>query len=61
MSMTRFEQIKLMDVEEMAQAINDKTYGCVFRFGCPCDCGENYPKSCVEEIRKWLESEVEEI
>ena len=26
----------------MAQAINDKTYGCMFRFGCPCDCGEFY-------------------
>ena len=59
-TMTRFEQIKLMDVEEMAEAINARTYGCMFRFGCPCDCGEYYiPKSCVEEIKKWLESEVE--
>ena len=59
-TMTRFEQIKLMSVEEMAEAINAKTYGCMFRFGCPCDCGEDYPESCVEEIKKWLESEVEE-
>lgn len=55
--MTRFEQIKLMNVEEMAEAINAKTCGCMFRFGCPCDCGEDYPESCVEEIKKWLESE----
>lgn len=59
-TMTRFEKIKLMDVEEMAETINAKTYGCMFRFGCPCDCGDNYPESCVEEIKKWLESEVEE-
>ena len=58
--LTRFEKIKLMSIEEMAQVINAKTYGCMFRFGCPCDCGENYPESCVEEIKKWLESEVEE-
>ena len=59
-TMTRFEQIRLMDIDEMAEVINAKTYGCMFRFGCPCDCGENYPESCVEEIKKWLESEVEE-
>ena len=57
--MTRFEEIKLMDVKEMAEVINAKTYGWMFRFGCPCDCGENYPESCVEEINKWLESEVD--
>jgi hypothetical protein len=57
--MTRFEQIKLMNVKEMAEIINAKTYGCMFRFGCPCGCGENYPESCVEEIKKWLEEEAE--
>lgn len=59
--MTRYDKIRNMTSEEMAQAINDKTYGCMFRFGCPCDCGEFYiPESCVEEIKKWLETEVDE-
>ena len=58
--MTRYEKIKNMTSEEMAQVINDKTYGCMFRFGCPCDCGDNYPESCVEKIKEWLESPLEE-
>lgn len=49
-----------MTSEEMAQVINDKTYGCMFRFRCPCDCGDNYPESCVEKIKEWLESPLEE-
>ena len=56
--MTNYERIKNMTIEEMAQTINDKTYGCVFRFGCPCDCGDNYPENCVDKIKEWLESEV---
>lgn len=59
-SLTNFERIKNMTIEEMAQTINDKTYGCVFRFGCPCDCGDNYPENCVDKITEWLESDFEE-
>lgn len=59
--MTRYDKIRNMTSEEMAQAINDKTYSCMFRFGCPCDCDEFYiPESCVKEIKKWLETEVDE-
>lgn len=58
--MTRYEKIRNMTSEEMAQFINGKTYGCVLRFGCPCDCGDNYPKSCVGKIKEWLESEVDD-
>ena len=57
---SRYDRLVKMSVEEMAQFINDKTYGCMFRFGCPCDCGDNYPKSCVEKIKEWLESPLEE-
>ena len=58
---TNYERIKSMSVEKMAQRINDKTYGCLCRFGCPCDCGEfNIPESCVDEIKKWLETEIED-
>ena len=57
---SRYDRIVKMSVEEMAQFINDKTYGCMLRFGCPCDCGDNYQESCVEKIKEWLESEVDE-
>lgn len=53
-SLTNYDRIKNMSIDEMAQAINDKTYRCVFRFGCPCDCEENIPKDCVEKIKQWL-------
>lgn len=55
---TNYDRIKNMSVEEMAQTINDKTYGCMFRFGCPCNCGDNYPENCVDKIKKWLLQEV---
>lgn len=51
---TNYDNIRNMTVDEMAQMINSKTYGCVFRFGCPCDCGENIPEDCVEKIKQWL-------
>ena len=57
---SRYDRIVKMSIEEMARFINDKTYGCMFRFGCPCDCGDSYPESCVEKIKEWLESEVDE-
>ena len=59
-SLTNFERIKNMTIEEMAQTINDKTYGCMFCFGCPCNCGDNYPENCVDKIKEWLESDFEE-
>ena len=58
-SLTNFERIKNMTIEEMSQTINDKTYGCMFFFGCPCDCGDNYPENCVDKIKEWLESDFE--
>lgn len=56
---TNYERIINMSVEEMANKINDRTYGCVFTRGRPCEC-ENKPKDCVLEIKKWLESEAED-
>lgn len=57
---TNYDHIRNMSIEEMATFINGKTYGCIFSFGCPCNCGESYPEDCVEKIKKWLEMEVEE-
>lgn len=57
---TNYDYITQMSIDEMAQAINNKTYGCTFSFGCPCNCRENYPESCIKKIKQWLEQEVEE-
>ena len=58
--MTNYEKIKAMSIEEMAEAMNDKTHGCLLEFYCPCDCGYDMPENCVAAITHWLESEVEE-
>ena len=49
-----------MSINEMAQAMNNKTYGCVLSAGCPCDCGDDFPESCVETIVRWLESKYQD-
>lgn len=57
--MTNFEHIKNMSVDEMANKINERTYGCILSFACPCGCS-GIPEDCVSEIKEWLESEVED-
>ena len=56
--MTRFEQIKLMSVEEMAEAIySSKAERCHF---CKPEFCSIIKENCIKGIKKWLESEVEE-
>lgn len=58
--MTRFEQIKLMDVEEIAKNIylyaHNMCKFCIYGKGWRC-ASEFEP--CVNGIKQWLESEVE--
>lgn len=55
--MTNYEKIKQMSVEEMAECLGTKT-ACDF---CVTldedDCVNN---KCIDNIKDWLESEVEE-
>ena len=60
-NMTRFEQIKLMDVGEMAKDIylyaHNMCRCCIYSKGWHCT---SELKTCVNGIKQWLESEVEE-
>lgn len=54
--MTNFEQIKGMNVEEMAEFLRDYDYCdvCIYN-RTPCR-----GRSCKDGIKQWLESEVED-
>lgn len=59
---TNFEKIKLMSIEEMTGNIYKYAHNmcvfCVYRQGWKC---ASPLKTCVNGIKQWLESEVEEI
>lgn len=61
-AITNFEKIKLMSVSEMAGNIYKYAHNmcvfCVYRKGWKC---VSPLKTCVNGIKQWLKSEVEEI
>ena len=55
--MNNFEKIKQMNIDEMAKFISSETTTC--KYGDCYDC-EVDTDGCINGIKKWLESEVEE-
>ena len=54
---TNFDRIKAMSVEEMADMLQENIHTCDFCIKKDADCREEH---CKDNIKKWLESEVEE-
>lgn len=57
--MTRFEQLKQMNIDELADFIKREAGSCDFcsrkdEWSCPIDC------DCKQHIKEYLEREIEE-
>ena len=57
--MNNYERIKNMTIEEMVQLFMSIRYDllCNYCLGCAMD-DDNNPITCLEQVKKWLESEV---
>lgn len=69
--MTNYERIKNMSVEEMAEAMNKSADDGLYNLGCQKYCAYttngrcnkvsgNGKGGCIDGIKQWLETEVEE-
>lgn len=65
-TMTNFEKIKQMSIDEMARSSID-FFSCPYNIPgdppysyCDCEIGEKFNHNCINCTKHWLESEVEE-
>lgn len=60
MTMTNYEKIKAMSIEEMAEKILIMVETCVCCPAMGTTCIRDDGKSCEQTVKEWLESEVKQ-
>lgn len=65
-TMTNYEKIKQMSIDEMARSCID-FFSCPYNISgdppysyCDCEIGEKFNHNCINCTKHWLESEAEE-